>query len=119
MQARLNESAVLLIRDMFENPNSNNKTNITILIICSINSVKLIAKNCSCPQSAPLKTSYIELKIKAGNKIKSISADELSEKIEVIADGKQITMSETIKQIIPVNINPEETIEPMPVLLFL
>lgn len=57
VQAIESESAVLFVGEILIS-DVLNKTNITTnLINCSRNSLKLIAKNCCCPQSAPLKTS--------------------------------------------------------------
>ena len=57
MHAKLRESAVLLVGVILINAVSNKMTIMTILASCSINSVKLIAKNFFSPHSAPRKTS--------------------------------------------------------------
>ena len=57
MHAIESDRAVLFVAEILINEVLN-KIIITIsLITCSKNSLKLIAKNCCCPQSAPLKTS--------------------------------------------------------------
>ena len=55
--ANVRDNAVLFVGETLINVVLNNKNKIKILEICSINSVMLIAKNCFCPQSAPLNTS--------------------------------------------------------------
>ena len=56
-QARVRDKAVLFVEEMFINEVLNKMNNKIILIICSRNSVMLIAKNFCSPQSAPLRTS--------------------------------------------------------------
>ena len=53
----------------------NKITHRIILIICSKNSVKLIAKKCLFPQSALLKMQYIAEKTKEGSANKTIEVD--------------------------------------------
>ena len=55
----------------------------------------------------------------AGSKIYIISVDALDVKMSLNASGNAINTPETTKQMIPVTIRPDETIEPMDFLSFL
>ena len=57
IHANVRDNAVLFVGEMPIIVVLNNKNNIKILEICSINSVMLIEKKCFCPQRAPLNTS--------------------------------------------------------------
>ena len=87
-------------------------------MICSKNSVKLIAKNCCSAHCAPRKTSYIELKISSGNKINNISLDAEVVNILFMRFGNSKIIADTTKHIAPVKIKPELTIDPIAFLSF-
>lgn len=57
MQAKLKDSAVLLVAEILRIVVLNNKISKIILTTCSINSVILIVKNFCCPHNAPRNTS--------------------------------------------------------------
>ena len=57
MHAIERDSAVLFVGEILINDVLNNIKMMASLMSCSRNSLKLMAKNCCCPQSAPLKTS--------------------------------------------------------------
>ena len=119
MQARLNDRAVLFVGEILINDVLKSKNNNIILIICSINSVMLIAKNFFCPHSAPRKTSYIDENISAGKSKYIISVDAVEVNTILRAFGNIMNISETIIQIAPVVIKPDETIDPIDFLSFL
>ena len=118
MQAIESERAVLFVSDISKNVVLNKSMIITIRKTCAINSVILMTKNSFSPQSAPRRTSYIELKIKAGRSIKSISVDAFDVNSLFNKFGKKITIIDARAQIIPVKIKPDETIEPIAFLFF-
>ena len=118
MQAIESDSAVLFVGEILINEVLN-KIIITIsLISCSNNSLKLIAKNCCWPQSAPLKTSYIAPAINAGRRIRTISVDAFDVNTIFKRFGQRITIPVIIKHKAIVIISPDETIEPMVFLSF-
>ena len=116
-QAKLKDSAVLFVRDILKKVDLNKIIKMIILVTCSINSVKLIVKKLCIPQRAPRKTSYIELEIKAGKRIIIISVDAFDVNSRLRRLGKNNTIIETTKQMTPVKINPDDTIEPIAFLL--
>ena len=113
MQAMLKDNAVLFVKDIEIIGVSKRIIIAKILIICSKNSVKLIAKNCFCPHKAPRNTSYIELKIKAGSNNINISVDAFDVKRTFSKLGNKRTIKDTVAQIIAVNIKPELTTDPI------
>ena len=118
MHAKLNDNAVLFVADIFRTVVLNKINNKIILKICSINSVILIMKNFWRPHSAPRKTSYTDENISAGRRIYIISIDAVDVKMIDKKLGNNIITIETIKQIRPVIIRPDDTIDPIDFLLF-